>query len=160
MISVNCEWNNWEPYTECIGICGTGTRNRTRRIKVHADHGGLDCVGNFTQFDNSCTILDKPCPGKYYKHHLPVDIYLQKKKIDCKLKYISEPISDCLEPCEVSEWYDFGKCDQSCGGGYQKQVRDILLSGANCPHPDDMIRFEICNTEISCDNGTGRYKIQ
>ena len=84
MISVNCEWNNWGPYTECIGICGTGTRNRTRRIKVHSDHGGLDCVGNFTQFDSSCTILDKPCPGKSRKHHLAFNIHLQ---IDCPLIY-------------------------------------------------------------------------
>ena len=160
MISVNCEWNDWEPYTECIGICGTGTRHRTRRIKVHSDHGGLDCVGNFTQFDSSCTILDKPCPGKRHKHHLQVNIHLQLLKMDYPLTYKSFLISVWLEPCEVSKWYDVGKCDQSCGGGYQKQGRHIELSGANCPHPDDMIRFEICNTEISCDNGTGRYKIQ
>ena len=78
LISVHCEWNNWEPYTECIGICGTGTRNRTRRIKVHSDHGGLDCVGNFTQFDSSCTILDKPCPGKRRKNTIKNSILIHK----------------------------------------------------------------------------------
>ena len=62
---MDCVWREWSDYTECKGLCGTGTRNRTRTIQVQSDHGGSDCVGNSTEIDESCTILDKPCPGSY-----------------------------------------------------------------------------------------------
>ena len=63
---MDCVWSNWGAYTECSGICGTGTRNRTRKITVRPNHGGSDCVGNFTQVDDTCIISDNPeCPGEY-----------------------------------------------------------------------------------------------
>ena len=72
---MDCVWSNWGAYTECSGICGTGTRNRTRKITVRPNHGGSDCVGNFTQVDDTCIISDNPeCPGKYQNlayYHLP-----------------------------------------------------------------------------------------
>ena len=65
---MDCVWSDWGAYTECTGICGTGTRNRTRKINVHQNHGGSDCVGDFTQVDSSCIISDNPeCPGNYQK---------------------------------------------------------------------------------------------
>ena len=70
IFSVDCVWREWSDYTECKGICGTGTRNRTRTIQVQSDHGGSDCVGNSTEIDESCTILDKPCPGSYQNFHV------------------------------------------------------------------------------------------
>ena len=70
---MNCQWSDWGPYTECIGVCGTGKRNRTRGINIPSSHGGKDCLGNFTQTDNSCTVLDKPCPGK---SQLPVLVFI------------------------------------------------------------------------------------
>ena len=56
-------------------------------------------------------------------------------------------IKECNIGCEVSEWDNDGSCSKTCGGGKQKQIRQITKSksgqGKDCP---SLIREVDCNT--------------
>lgn len=53
---VNCEWEPWTAWTECVMPCGSnGTRQRSRG-KIPPAHGGEDCVGDSTE-TSACTVL-------------------------------------------------------------------------------------------------------
>ena len=57
----------------------------------------------------------------------------------------------CPVDCEVSEWEEEGDCSESCGGGDQKETRQITVAalhgGAECP--SDLERVIACN-EHAC----------
>ena len=58
--SVDCEWSDWETWTDCSRSCGVGNRTIHRRISQVALNDGLDCAGNDT-LTESCN--SNPCPG-------------------------------------------------------------------------------------------------
>ena len=59
-ISVNCEFDEWEEWTQCTATCNGGTRFRTRGIKVAAAYGGAECDGDVKE-EETCN--NQPCPG-------------------------------------------------------------------------------------------------
>ena len=59
-ISVNCEFDEWEEWTQCTATCNGGTRFRTRGIKVAAAYGGAECDGDIKE-EETCN--NQPCPG-------------------------------------------------------------------------------------------------
>ena len=42
--AVNCEWNEWEPYSPCSITCGVGTKIK-KRTKSVEESGGGTCTG-------------------------------------------------------------------------------------------------------------------
>ena len=42
--AVNCEWNEWEPYSSCSVTCGEGTKIRKRTKSVEESGDGA-CTG-------------------------------------------------------------------------------------------------------------------
>ena len=139
------EWSVWPDESECIGNCGIGKYSRSRNIHVNASHGGSECTGESVEVRN-CTIPDKPCPGREF---------VSFNYVICQKKYVCQ--ARILEPCGVSKWYDKGECSASCGGGYQKRVRDILVQAqeGGIPCPEDLEIPIHCNLDI-CENGTGK----
>lgn len=65
IISVDCEWNDWEE-GECSVECGGGTRINTRHEKNKESNGGKECSGlsNFTEACNT-----EHCPSNSIKHN-------------------------------------------------------------------------------------------
>ena len=61
-ISVNCEFDEWEEWTQCTATCNGGTRFRTRGIKVAAAYGGAECDGDIKE-EETCN--NQPCPGTW-----------------------------------------------------------------------------------------------
>ena len=57
---VNCQWNGWGGWGACSKNCGTGTKTRSRTVKVNAAHGGNSCTGSY---GDSTSCITKPCPG-------------------------------------------------------------------------------------------------
>lgn len=57
-------------------------------------------------------------------------------------------LKPCPIDCEVSEWKDEGGCSLSCGGGQQKQTREIdvqvMHGGKACP---GLAQYVECNTQ-------------
>ena len=62
---VNCEWSEWESWTDCSRSCGVGNRIARRKIGQVALDGGFDCSGNDT-LTESCN--SNPCPGIRYRY--------------------------------------------------------------------------------------------
>jgi len=57
--SENCEWSDWDEWTDCSVTCDGGYRSKSRVITSEARHHGNPCVGNAT--DQQQCNLD-PCP--------------------------------------------------------------------------------------------------
>ena len=62
---VNCEWTEWR-LGECVcnrynKTSASGTRFKTREIKVKASNGGKECIGS-TKITVPC--INKKCKGK------------------------------------------------------------------------------------------------
>ena len=56
----NCKWAPYSEWSECSKPCDGGSQNRTRTLQQTAAHGGVDCVGESTQF-RDCNLHG--CPG-------------------------------------------------------------------------------------------------
>ena len=46
LISVNCTWSAWSPWTSCSATCGGGTHLRMRIVDQAALNGGEVCQGS------------------------------------------------------------------------------------------------------------------
>ena len=42
---VDCVWNDWDNWSSCSKLCGSGQQSRTRTTKVAAQGGGKECIG-------------------------------------------------------------------------------------------------------------------
>ena len=56
----NCKWGPYTEWSECSKTCDGGSQNRTRVLQQTALNGGMDCVGEATQF-RDCNM--QGCPG-------------------------------------------------------------------------------------------------
>ena len=57
---VDCSWESWGSWSNCTIPCGTGSRYSVRKIKQHAQGGGLPCTGNVKRTD-TCNTQSCPC---------------------------------------------------------------------------------------------------
>ena len=63
MFQVNCLWSTWGEWTTCSASCGTGTKEKSRWVKIRAKNGGEPCQGSDTQID---ICINRPCRGGYF----------------------------------------------------------------------------------------------
>ena len=66
VFAVNCEWEPWSSWSTCSNTCGTGTRNRIRRIRLHEENGGT-CTGD--SLETSQENCGACPPGNYINRH-------------------------------------------------------------------------------------------
>ena len=61
--TVDCVWDIWDQWGTCSAECGTGTRVRTRVIKIQEENGGAVCTG-LSEESEDCNTHDCPAsPG-------------------------------------------------------------------------------------------------
>jgi hypothetical protein len=156
------DFGNWSPCTE---PCGGGVETRTRDVKVANAHGGklcpalsesracntqpcpVDCVvgefGEWGECSRSCgggekirtrAIVTAPAhEGK------PCPPLTQKESCNTR---------SCPVDCKVTEWGQWGECDQPCGPGQQKRMRSVstpsAFGGAACPPASDLEETRAC----------------
>ena len=60
VFSVDCKWNDWNPWGNCTEPCGGGQRTRNRN-SIDAKYGGETCPGP-SEMDENCN--QHECPGK------------------------------------------------------------------------------------------------
>ena len=129
-ISVNCEFDEWEEWTQCTATCNGGTRFRTRGIKVAAAYGGAECDGDIKE-EETCN--NQPCPGTR-KSQLCINasIFLLLHKM-----YSFLYSSYFTVPCQWEDWGEWDTCSQTCGGGMHARVRNVAtyaqFGGDPCP---------------------------
>ena len=46
---MNCNWGNWNPWSQCSRTCGGGQQSRTRSKRNEASNGGMNCQGGTTE---------------------------------------------------------------------------------------------------------------
>lgn len=128
-ISVNCEFDEWEEWTQCTATCNGGTRFRTRGIKVAAAYGGAECDGDIKE-EETCN--NQPCPGTW-KSQLCINasILLHKNV------FLFSILPIFIVPCQWEDWGEWDTCSQTCGGGMHARVRNVAtyaqFGGDPCP---------------------------
>ena len=60
--SVDCEWSEWESWSECTKTCGGGSHTAKRKIIQEASNGGKYCIESSTKTE-ACHA--HPCPSKH-----------------------------------------------------------------------------------------------
>merc|ERR1719428_1383158 len=165
---VDCVWGPWSGWNMCDEVCGPGLQKGVRHHAVIAEHGGKACEGPDKR-ERTCEII--PCPidcawsewsdwascdavcgpgfqerARYHETHaqyggVPCDGPNYEEQ-GCKIK-------DCPVDCEVTPWMLTGECTKLCGGGTEREEREIKVAaeagGAECP--SDLFRDVPCNTD-------------
>ena len=60
---IDCEWNQWLPWTKCSASCGKGKRTRQRTKKVQKNDLGKYCEGEAVE-GKECNSSSCKIPGK------------------------------------------------------------------------------------------------
>lgn len=63
-LSVDCEWSEWEKWSECTRDCGGGQQQRRKHIMVEPLNGGEPCTGDTSVEVRGCNL--DPCGVKEY----------------------------------------------------------------------------------------------
>ncbi|KAL8437124.1 hypothetical protein Efla_007095 [Eimeria flavescens] len=153
---VDCSYTPWTSWGECMGECGIGHQERTRRILSEAKFGGEPC--QLTEETADCS-LEEPCVedcvlgnwgewgacsatcgGGYKRRQREVQTPPMNGGAPCDAL---EEFAPCAEfscfgsDCEVSEWGEWGPCSKECGGGVHARERHVvsprLGNGKECP---------------------------
>ena len=146
-ISVNCEFDEWEEWTQCTTSCNGGTRFRTRGIKVAAVHGGAECEGDSKE-EETCN--DQLCPGTW---KLQLRINASKKSfllIPSKHKcFVSiTTIGDCPPGYAVREGDLPGWGDSDIGSALDLSLEDCA---DRCNGETTCLSFEHSPTQMKCN---------
>eukprot|EP01013_Petalomonas_cantuscygni_P015357 TRINITY_DN3164_c0_g1_i1.p1 TRINITY_DN3164_c0_g1~~TRINITY_DN3164_c0_g1_i1.p1 ORF type:complete len:6949 (+),score=1286.42 TRINITY_DN3164_c0_g1_i1:147-20993(+) len=157
----NCTVSDWTAWGDCVAPCGTGTQTRTRTVVSPAENGGNACPS----LTNVRECTKDPCPAIcHYGAWTPSGVcsktcgggtqtFLRtKNSTDPRCTALSEdrPCNTevCPVDCVVTPWKTESECTAACGGGVQKQVRNVTVQpeGAGKPCPA-MTQFVECNTD-------------
>lgn len=121
---VDCEWGDWQNWSECSRTCGTGSRFGWRAVKRHPSDRGKDCSG-FPARGEPCNTY--PCPDE---------------RIDCQWSEWQD-WNSCSKSCGAGEqlrrrmvkvFPQFGGA--TCEGDFEKtqwcNTRDCPPSAIDC----------------------------
>lgn len=76
--AVDCNYDDWQPFTECTSSCGGGT-HMTIRNYTQAMHGGIECSESNTSKEEECNT--QACPvikvkGGARQHHAVLTTFM------------------------------------------------------------------------------------
>ncbi|CAE7417129.1 HMCN1 [Symbiodinium sp. CCMP2592] len=148
---VNCEWEPWTAWTECVMPCGSnGTRQRSRG-KIPPAHGGEDCVGDSTE-TSACTVLggcsvnctwedwnewtacSASCgEGNRVRFRFVADEARGPHGQAChgqpQEEEFCNPGNACPVDCAFNDWKDWGACEpMPCGPAKKLRARTKLAA--------------------------------
>jgi len=143
----DCEYSDWEAWSECTDSCGGGSKTRTRGVKQEGENGGKECKDSEkkqTEDCNSencpvdCVISDwqewsKCTPDCSGKRSRPRTI-IQAAKYGgeaCGETKEEESCDGVCTDCEFQDWSAWEDCSVTCGGGKQTRTRDVAVPATN-----------------------------
>ncbi|XP_045184213.2 thrombospondin-2-like [Mercenaria mercenaria] len=155
---VDGNWADWSPWSTCDVTCQNGTQTRTRTCTNPAPaYGGLDCVGNSTDFKICYT--GKLCPvhggwsgwGQWESCPVTCGTGIETRHRSCSNPYPDRVGDHCFGegmdvrlcmpgPCANGGWSGWGtwsSCSLTCGGGLKSRSR-------NCTNPRPSLAGRPC----------------
>lgn len=158
---IDCNWGQWQPWSQCSAACGPG-QNMRKRLgdSPPAQYGGKECVGANFEYKacnlKSCAIngnwgawsLPSPCsvtcgPGRTTRTRLCNNPAPKFGGISCPGSASDQqPCND--KPCPIngnwSPWSAFSACSRTCDQGTKTRTRVCnnpapQFGGTSCPGP-------------------------
>lgn len=161
---VDCQWDEWSPWTTCSLTCHGGITTRQRNILAPASDGGAECTGESLQ-ESACGQVQCPvdcvvtnwsswsgcsasCGGGINVRFRIVHVESAFGGVACPSD-LTETLDCSEEPCPVDcklgEWRDWEACSTSCGSG--KRVRTRLRENernGGLPCKESLVKEEDC----------------
>eukprot|EP00913_Durusdinium_trenchii_P005746 g5360.t1 len=146
---VDCQWDEWSPWTTCSLTCHGGITTRQRNILAPASDGGAECTGESLQ-ESACGQVQCPvdcvvtnwsswsgcsasCGGGINVRFRIVHVESAFGGVACPSD-LTETLDCSEEPCPVDcklgEWRDWEACSTSCGSGKRVRTRHEYWHGA------------------------------
>merc|ERR1719352_923319 len=144
----DCKFGDWEPWSLCDRDCGTGQQFRTREIEELPQNCGEACEGTLKQtrvcneqkcyIANDCqydeweewTKCTAPCDGGQTMRTRKVlrEAISPGKACEGNLEETMACNEECCDgsvsqDCKYAEWFDWGACTVTCGGGTKRRQR-------------------------------------
>ncbi|CEM31478.1 unnamed protein product, partial [Vitrella brassicaformis CCMP3155] len=166
----DCTVSDWSEWDKCSEECGGGTQSRTRTVVEPDQSGGAPCpelseeracnedpcavdceVGSWGNF-SECS---KSCGGGTRTRNRTVEVEPSDDGDQCPDLEETEECNTqpCKTDCTVSDWSEWDKCSEECGGGTQSRTRTVVepdqSGGAPCP---ELSEERACN-EDPCGDG-------
>jgi hypothetical protein len=147
---VDCVMSQWTGFSACSASCDKGSKSRTRDAVTVDEHGGVACPTDVEEVEecfltncpidcqldswSSWTDCSSECgPGTQTRGReigtqpqyggAACEAGLQESK-DCE-------VTPCPVDCDLGDWTNDGECSAPCGGGLQKQTRDVKTDAAH-----------------------------
>lgn len=167
---VDCKWGDWANWTQCSKTCDGGTRWRVRARSTVEESGGAPCVGSTHEVEDcnvggcktDCTWASwtpwmpcsHTCGGGVMLRTRTIEIPMAWGGQKCKGDEIQEEacsMQPCPLDCKWHKWSAWGKCSQSCGGGFQARDRSAEIQAAfgGSPCDGDSTESRNCNA-VDC----------
>ena len=158
---IDCEMNEWSPWSQCSATCGGGTRTRTRTVKKNSEHGGKTCGKDFEE--EECN--KKPCPVNCKLNEWST---WSECKVDdavaarcgggtrTRTRTIKEKAQhggtcdvelEEKQECGAGTWVPMSTCDAKCGGGKITETFLPITLGPNCNHKEGATREKIATSK-------------
>eukprot|EP01053_Blabericola_migrator_P003450 Blabericola_migrator_1__3449@NODE_2017_length_3414_cov_95_709292_g165_i1_p1_GENE_NODE_2017_length_3414_cov_95_709292_g165_i1NODE_2017_length_3414_cov_95_709292_g165_i1_p1_ORF_typecomplete_len1088_score114_58TSP_1/PF00090_19/7_4e08TSP_1/PF00090_19/1_3e11TSP_1/PF00090_19/4_8e10TSP_1/PF00090_19/2_6e08TSP_1/PF00090_19/3_5e09TSP_1/PF00090_19/8e09TSP_1/PF00090_19/91TSP_1/PF00090_19/3_8e10TSP_1/PF00090_19/5_3e07TSP_1/PF00090_19/8_4e11TSP_1/PF00090_19/8_3e09TSP_1/PF00090_19/1_6e11TSP_1/PF00090_19/1_8e11 len=142
----SCELGDWTPWSTCSAPCGEGVSTRKRLIKT-PNARPEECPGAVTQtvpcFIKSCSVdcevspwtefdeCSVECGGGEQKRTRDIVVPAANGGVPCPPLWDIQPCNTepCLDintaDCVMSEWNEWSRCTQECGGGITTRTRHV-----------------------------------
>lgn len=151
--TVDCEWGEWNDWEGCSVACGNGSRTSWRKVNVHPQNGGKECLGEIRRSEictGLCNTVDcvwgpwsgwgscsKTCGSGVQQSFRAIGQFPQSEGKACEgVPWQEQACNTQVCPpvalhCAWSEWQQWGDCSRTCGGGVRNAMREIFRHPQN-----------------------------
>jgi hypothetical protein len=144
---IDCKFSKWSAWDECTKTCGGGVKYRYRKSITPPKFGGRRCdwIGS-TKMGRECNIqkcsidckmsgwnyfgkCSKTCDtgSKTRTRSMVVAAAYGGKACKARVQRAKCNSNNCAVHCKVSGLSSFSKCSKTCGGGWKKRTRSIVV---------------------------------
>lgn len=155
---VDCQWGDWQPWSDCSQPCGGGRKERQRSIAVQGGYGGVMCNPSAKEAID-CNVADcssdcvweswsewSKCSASCGGGRSNRSRQLEKEaegEGSCagKAKEDRECNQDpCYNGCLLSDWSMWSPCSKTCGPGQRTRQKSLIkepMNGTKCSAAND-----------------------